>query len=243
MARAIDANLEAADIILCLVSAGFLASPYCSDIELRRALERHDAGDACVIPVILRPSDWTNTALGRLQALPAEGKPVTDWSNRDKAFLSIVHGIREVAQQLAARPGRPQPRTAVTKIANHPALISSPGPEPGGASQSPPGTLEIPEGPVRHDSTFYIHPADEARCCTELDKPGALIRIKSPRGFGKSSLLARLLAHASGKGYRTVAIDLIGTDRKFFADPDHFMHWFCAAVGKGLGLRVRTEDY
>ena len=60
----ISENLEEAEIILCLVSAGFLASPYCSDIELKRALERHDAGDACVIPVILRPSDWTNTALG-----------------------------------------------------------------------------------------------------------------------------------------------------------------------------------
>ena len=218
----ISENLEEADIILCLVSAGFLASPYCSDIELRRALERHDAGDACVIPVILRPSDWTNTALGRLQALPAEGKPVTDWSNRDKAFLSIALGIREVAEERAARPGPTRPPGATPSLA---------------------GTLEIPEGPVRHDSTFYIHPADEARCCAELDKPGALIRIKSPRGFGKSSLTARLLAYARGKGYRTVSIDLIGTDQTFFSDPDQFMQWFCAAVGKGLGLRVRTEDY
>jgi hypothetical protein len=246
----ISENLEEAEIILCLVSAGFLASPYCSDIELKRALERHDAGDACVIPVILRPSDWTNTALGRLQALPAEGKPVTDWSNRDKAFLSIALGIREVAEERAARPGptRPAEPAASTSKGKAPAPApaipsGAPAPAPSGATPSPGGTLEIPEGPVRHDSTFYIQPADEARCCAELDKPGALIRIKSPRGFGKSSLTARLLAYARGKGYRTVSIDLIGTDQKFFSDPDQFMQWFCAAVGKGLDLRVRTEDY
>ncbi|MFI0404216.1 MAG: toll/interleukin-1 receptor domain-containing protein [Cyanobium sp.] len=81
----IRAELEAADIILCLVSAGFLASPYCQDKELKRALERHEAGEALVIPVILKPSDWSSSALGRLQALPANAKPVTKWNNRDEA--------------------------------------------------------------------------------------------------------------------------------------------------------------
>jgi hypothetical protein len=108
---------------------------------------------------------------------------------------------------------------------------------------APAAGLEIPEGPVRHDSAFYIHPTDEARCTAELDKPGALIRIKSPKGFGKSSLAARLMAYASGKCYRTVALNLEGTDQKFFADPELFMQWFCASVGKELGLRVRKEEY
>ncbi len=225
-AGAIDVNLEEADIILCLVSAAFLASPYCSDIELKRALERHASGEARVIPVILRPADWTGTALGGLQALPPNGKPVTNWSNRDEAFLSIVRGIREVASQLLARPA-PTP---------------TPPPLPSSASV-PVAALEIPEGPVRHDSAFYIHPSDEARCCAELDKPGALIRIKSPKGFGKSSLTARLLAYASAQGYRTVGLNLEGTDQKFFADSELFMQWFCASVGRELGLRVRKEDY
>ena len=96
---------------------------------------------------------------------------------------------------------------------------------------------------MRHDSPFYIHPADEARCFAELEKPGALIRIKSPKGFGKSSLSARLLAYSGSKGYRSVALNLEGTDQKFFENTDRFMQWFCAAVGKGLGLRVRTEEY
>jgi hypothetical protein len=68
-AGTINAELESADIILCLVSAGFLASAYCQDKEMKRALERHDAGEALVIPVIVKHADWETSALGRLQAL------------------------------------------------------------------------------------------------------------------------------------------------------------------------------
>ncbi len=226
----IMAELEAADIILCLVSAGFLASTYCQDKELNRALERHGAGEALVIPVILKPSDWSSSALGSLQALPANAKPVTKWSNRDEAFTSVAQGIRQAARKLAERPVRSSPPASAA-----PSLTVG----PTGCAPA----LENPEGSVRADSPFYIHPADEPRCLAELDKPGALIRIKSPRGFGKSSLTARLLAHARGKGYRTVALNLYGTDQKFFAEPDLFMQWFCASVGKELGLRVRKEEY
>ena len=54
----IDKRLNSAHIILLLVSADFLASDYCWGVELKRAMERHDAGQARVVPVILRPADW-----------------------------------------------------------------------------------------------------------------------------------------------------------------------------------------
>ncbi|MFM7269743.1 MAG: AAA-like domain-containing protein [Cyanobium sp.] len=103
--------------------------------------------------------------------------------------------------------------------------------------------MENPDGTARHDSAFYIAPPEEARCCAELDKPGALIRIKGPKGFGKLSFTARLLAYARGQGYRTVALNLFGTERKFFSDYEPFMQWFCASAGKALDVRVRKEDY
>lgn len=86
----IDAELEAADIILLLVSSSFLNSDYCYDVEMTRALERHAQGSAKVIPVILRPCLWKEAPFGKLQALPTGGKPVTDWSNKDKAFTDIA---------------------------------------------------------------------------------------------------------------------------------------------------------
>src|SRR3546814_935489 len=51
---AIDAALERAQAIILLVSPDFLASDYCYDREMKRAMERHEAGEARVLPVIDR---------------------------------------------------------------------------------------------------------------------------------------------------------------------------------------------
>jgi hypothetical protein len=103
-AGAIDAHLDNAQIILLLISADFMASTYCYGIEMTRAMERHEAGQARVIPIILRPVDWHNAPFGTLQALPKDGRPVTRWRPQDEAFLDIARGIRSVVEELAHRP-------------------------------------------------------------------------------------------------------------------------------------------
>ena len=96
----IDRHLESADIILLLVSPDFLNSDYCYDIEMKRAMERHENGDARVVPVILRPCDWQSAPFGKLKALPTDGKPITKHQTLDDAFLDVTRAIRGVAQQL-----------------------------------------------------------------------------------------------------------------------------------------------
>jgi hypothetical protein len=96
----IDDNLERAGVILLLVSSDFLESDYCYDREMARALQRHDTGEARVVPVILRPVDWRGAPFGRLQALPKDAHPVTMWHNRDEAFRNVASGIRAVIEEL-----------------------------------------------------------------------------------------------------------------------------------------------
>lgn len=69
-AKEIDAYLETASVILLLVRSDFIASHYCYDIEMQRALERHARGEARVIPVILRPCEWREAPFAHLQVLP-----------------------------------------------------------------------------------------------------------------------------------------------------------------------------
>jgi len=95
-ANKIDERMNVANIILLLVSSDFIASNYCWNTEVKRAMERHQAGEACVIPVILRPANWGRAPFGKIQALPKNAKPVTSWSNRDEAFLNISQGIEAV---------------------------------------------------------------------------------------------------------------------------------------------------
>ncbi|HUU46892.1 MAG TPA: FxSxx-COOH system tetratricopeptide repeat protein [Acidobacteriota bacterium] len=106
----IDGHLNTAQVILLLISADFLASHYCYDIEMMRALERHEAKEACVIPVILRAVDWSGAPFGELQALPKDAKPVTSWDNEDEAFTDVARGIRAAVEELVARR-TPAPRS------------------------------------------------------------------------------------------------------------------------------------
>jgi hypothetical protein len=100
----ISDHVENDDIILLLVSPDFLASDYCYDQEMRRAMERHDAGDAIVIPVILRPSEgWTGAPFGKLNAVPVDGKPITLAPDRDQAFVEVAGAIRKAAARLAPK--------------------------------------------------------------------------------------------------------------------------------------------
>jgi hypothetical protein len=102
--QAIDIHLQTAHIILLLVSADFLASDYCYDLEMERAMARHEAGEACVIPIILRAVDWNSAPFGKLQALPVDGKPITSWSNQDEAFTNVAQGLRTVVEKLTVPP-------------------------------------------------------------------------------------------------------------------------------------------
>lgn len=99
----IDHNLKTAHVILLLVSADFLASDYCYDIEMKAALKRHDDGEACVVPIITRPVDWSGALFGKLQALPKDAKPVTTWQNRDEAWVNVAQGIRRAVEELRKR--------------------------------------------------------------------------------------------------------------------------------------------
>lgn len=96
----ISEHLEQADVILALVSPYFLASDYCYDVELSRGLERHAAGEARVIPVILDPCDWKNSPLSSLRATPTDGRPITKFPNVHDGFLEVTQDIRRASEEL-----------------------------------------------------------------------------------------------------------------------------------------------
>src|SRR6266702_4348869 len=117
--QAIDEHLERASVILLLISADFLASDYCYGLEMQRALERHKANGARVIPILLRPVDWNKAPFAHLQALPTGAKPITTWSNRDAAFTDVAAGIRRMIEDLSSLAAS-APRAVLPPIWNVP---------------------------------------------------------------------------------------------------------------------------
>jgi tetratricopeptide (TPR) repeat protein len=111
----IDEHLNTADLILLLISPDFLASDYCYEYEMQRAIERHQRGQARVIPVILRPCSWRSAPFGALQALPRDGRAIIQWDNQDAAFLDVEQNLRAQIEQLYGTRHPPVSSSAATK--------------------------------------------------------------------------------------------------------------------------------
>jgi TIR domain len=150
--RAISANLESADIVLLLVSPDFLASDYCYEREMLRAVERHKARACTVIPVILRPCDWHDAPFGGLLAAPKDGKPITQWPDIDAAFLDVTTAIKGAVRKRGPTPtGNPaNPAPSRTPPSGAPAPM---------AARS--SNLRVAKRFTQHDKEVFLQDAFE----------------------------------------------------------------------------------
>ncbi|GAB4376351.1 MAG: hypothetical protein Kow00121_23260 [Elainellaceae cyanobacterium] len=107
-------------------------------------------------------------------------------------------------------------------------------------SQSP----DFPGGPVSLNSPYYIEqPALQARACSEISRPGGLIRVKASQKMGKSSFTLRLLHHATSLGYHVLQVDLKQADEAVFSSIDRFLRWFFTALSYQLDRPSTLDDY
>ena len=102
-------HLNKDQIILLLISADFMDSDFCYSIEMTQAIARHNANEARVLPIILRPTDWKGAPFDKLKVLPTDGKAVTRWPTHDDAFEDVVRGIREAIDDLTKKGIPPNP--------------------------------------------------------------------------------------------------------------------------------------
>ena len=100
----IDTHLNTAQVILLLVSPDFMSSDYCYGREMKRAMERHESGEARIIPILLRPVYYEGAPFEKFQMLPTNGKPITRWPHRDEAFEEIAKGISKAVKELTSAP-------------------------------------------------------------------------------------------------------------------------------------------
>ncbi len=108
--RAIDAGdewnqaileaIDAADIILMLITARFLQSGFCMGKEMTRALMHHEQGQAHVIPIIIAPCAWQQMPFAKLQVLPKDGQPITEWKSLDAGYDNATQGIIRLIDKL-----------------------------------------------------------------------------------------------------------------------------------------------
>jgi hypothetical protein len=138
-AGAINDALRSADIVLLLISADFLASDYCNDVELTEAIRRHDAAQTRVVPVILRSCDWEHSPFARFNALPPDGAPVVEAEHPDQRFVAVARGLRAIGAELTS-PDSVSITQNPTRSDASPTMSPTPGAEAPSADWPKPNT-------------------------------------------------------------------------------------------------------
>lgn len=113
----ISAILEKSGLFLALVSPDYLASRYCYENEFQYALKLAEAGKIRIVPIILEPCDWRESPFTQFMALPKDGKPISEWTNQNNAYLDVVTGLRRILQapavEATSQHGEPARRVRV----------------------------------------------------------------------------------------------------------------------------------
>jgi formylglycine-generating enzyme required for sulfatase activity len=134
--------LAAADLIVFLMSRKSIASEYIAGVEIVRALERHQRGEARVVPVVIKPCDWQSTKLAKLQIVPHDGKPQSAYKDPEDFWLDVRNELKKVVLELrnarAQAPSGPGPEQKVTpplvRVLKPPIAV---GPAPGDVRTHP----------------------------------------------------------------------------------------------------------
>lgn len=91
---------------------------------------------------------------------------------------------------------------------------------------------------------YQIKRAAEYLCFQELLlQDNAFVRVKAPRGFGKTTLMNQVLSALANRGCRTVRFDLSALDPEVFANYTRFCQCFCVGITQKLKLPEAISDY
>jgi serine/threonine-protein kinase len=227
--RDVSEALRSADAFLLLLSPqGTVSEMLAAELAMAHQLAASQGGRPYILPVRVRLPHSTQ-----------ENHPMSErLQDLDHATWLDSPDTLAIVSRLLARLGMTPPRTPT---AVGPLLSSAP--TAVGAAPRAKISLELPGGFVSWRSPFYVaHPVIEQACLREIGRPGALIRVKSPRQMGKSSLMMGLAEHAGRSGARTVTVNLQMADAAILADQDRLLRWLCAVVTRRLKLPMQAID-
>uniref|UniRef100_UPI0019525454 tetratricopeptide repeat protein n=1 Tax=Leptolyngbya sp. CCY15150 TaxID=2767772 RepID=UPI0019525454 len=187
----IKQQLEAAELILLLITPRFLASDYCYDLEMQRAVERHNEGTARVIPIIVKPCDWQGTPFSKLQVVPKDAKPITKWDDQDEAFLNVVQSIRKAVESLQAK------KPLGTTVEASPVV-----PDPSASGNPTASALPAPRASspfsTYNPATFAGRDAETANLTARFQGHCRIVALVGMTGIGKTALGERVVATLMG---------------------------------------------
>jgi hypothetical protein len=209
----IKQKLESAGTVVLFISRHFLSSEYCTTLELKRAIERHEEGSARVVGILARECDWASLPLSKLQSLSKDGvkrRPLADWrgeTGKDKACTQIAKQIRKIVEE-TAESGDAPPATAPTEPPAEPKkpLIAIPQPRwPQDLGVAMPDSLLLrPESGVVPFHSYRGALIDDILGWAMTRQPRIAVRLQAGEGgAGKTRMMIEVCRRlVRDKGWR-----------------------------------------
>jgi len=201
-------------VCVLLLTAGLLARLDIQD-QLRDLMALQRVGKLQLVPVLVTPTRWRTTILGRLPPLPANGIPVSTWGDPDAAWSEVLQGI---ARALPGHPSAPE-HTVTPEHASKPTITASSrrgdaSPTPGLRAPAPapdPGTeatLPADEHPTLKINLIFrtsgppdvnfIPPAQLPELRVRMRFMGDGLVVEGPSGIGKTTATRQALLDTLG---------------------------------------------
>jgi len=99
-------HLNEANIIVLMLTPDFFSSNFIYDIELTRAIQRHETGQALLIGIVVSDCLWEDTPLSKIQLLPKDGTPVERHTHRNEVWKSVANKIKETIADWQGKANR-----------------------------------------------------------------------------------------------------------------------------------------
>lgn len=96
----ITRHFSEADLVVLILSADFVSSPECYELLLSLAAEKTKSSKSRLVPLLVRPVDLSGTPLDGLKMLPENGLPISQWTDRDEAWMEIAKCLREMISEM-----------------------------------------------------------------------------------------------------------------------------------------------
>ena len=171
----IERAIDACDVALLLISSNFLTSAFIMGNEVPPLLQRRQAANVPVIPVILSPCQWQlHKWLSPIQARPKDAAQLTGMSEHaaEQALSNLAGEIAQLVRQRPSSAQAPQPAAAQPQIAARPEL------------------------PVRQPKLYGREPLlSQLAAALQRDE---ILALYGFRGNGKSALIRQLQKSADG---------------------------------------------
>lgn len=97
-------NFNQSDIFIALISPDFVASDFCYEDDLKMVIEKHNNKHAIMLPILVKLTPfWKDLVIGKLDYLPIDGKPISQWKNEEEALFDVTKYIKKMIKKLVGK--------------------------------------------------------------------------------------------------------------------------------------------